>query len=284
MAKILLKTTIPHNPDDWHIGRFSLLAEHLRREGHEVATADRSVTASGDDTDLVRLPGGGFDQLWLFAVDVDDALTSADCEAVTAFRASGGGVLLTRDHEDLGACLTRLGVIGKAHHFHTVNPEPDEGRRCRDDAVTLDVSWPNYHSGANGDAQRITIVGPVHPVLKRADGAPIEYLPAHPHEGAVGVPGEAKSFARSIASGVSKTTGAVFNLAVAFEDGPEPGRALASSTFHHFCDYNLDPAAGCPSFVSEPPGSGMRDNPDALPDAYRYFTNIASWLTPPPRA
>ena len=28
--RILLQTTIPNHEDDWHIGRFSLLAEHLR--------------------------------------------------------------------------------------------------------------------------------------------------------------------------------------------------------------------------------------------------------------
>ena len=28
-VKILLQTTIPYAEDDWHIGRFSLLTEHL---------------------------------------------------------------------------------------------------------------------------------------------------------------------------------------------------------------------------------------------------------------
>lgn len=31
MAKILLKTTIPYTDDDWHIGRFSLLARQIGR-------------------------------------------------------------------------------------------------------------------------------------------------------------------------------------------------------------------------------------------------------------
>ena len=31
MAKILLQTTIVDTPDDWNVGRFSLLADELRR-------------------------------------------------------------------------------------------------------------------------------------------------------------------------------------------------------------------------------------------------------------
>ena len=34
MARILLQTTIVDDPDDWNVGRFSLLADELRRAGH----------------------------------------------------------------------------------------------------------------------------------------------------------------------------------------------------------------------------------------------------------
>ena len=64
-----------------------------------------------------------------------------------------------------------------------------------------------------------------------------------------------------------------------FEAGPDGGRALAQSTFHHYCDYNLDPRDGCPSFVEEPPGDSMIRDPTALPEALRYFTNVARWLS-----
>ena len=43
LIKILLQTTIPTVEDDWHIGRFSLLARHLRDEGHDVTARDRVV-------------------------------------------------------------------------------------------------------------------------------------------------------------------------------------------------------------------------------------------------
>ena len=284
MARILLKTTIPHAEDDWHIGRFSLLVRHLRDEGHDVTARDRVVDAHGNDLDLIRLADGEWRQLWLFAVDVTGGLTATDCNNIRRFRALGGGTMLTRDHQDTGSCLVRLGLIGAAHNFHSVNAESDPARRQRDDPYTEDITWPNYHSGANGDVHELSVAEPVHPILVHpgAAGTSIGYLPAHPHEGAVSVPRGAETVARVIAFGRSKTTGRPFNLGVAFEaheeEGQRLGRAFAPSTFHHFCDYNLDPATGCPSFVSERPGDEITRNPSAKADALAYFSNIARWL------
>ncbi|PYS79174.1 MAG: hypothetical protein DMF66_03685, partial [Acidobacteria bacterium] len=90
--RILLQTTIPTREDDWHIGRFSLLAEHLSglrdREGHvlcEVTARDRETNADGDDRVLSRLDATRFDELWLFAVDTGDGLTVSDCQGITRF-------------------------------------------------------------------------------------------------------------------------------------------------------------------------------------------------------
>jgi hypothetical protein len=47
-------------------------------------------------------------------------------------------------------------------------------------------------------------------------------------------------------------TGPAFNIAVAFENGPRGGRAIAQSTLHHFADHNWDVRAGSPSFVTDP--------------------------------
>jgi len=59
------------------------------------------------------------------------------------------------------------------------------------------------------------------------------------------------------------------------------GRVVAQSTFHHFVvDYNIDPDQGCPSFVDEPPGQGIKANPVGLADVYTYFKNLALWLAP----
>lgn len=271
MARILLKTTIPYAADDWHVGRFAMLHGHLERLGHRVAARDRLPDGRGDDADLVALANAPIDQLWLFAVDCGAGLSERDGAGIAAFRARGGGVLTTRDHQDLGACLLRLGEIGAAHHFQTVNREPDAARHQRDDPHTASVSWPNYHSGANGDCQPIVAVDPADPLLHDVD-----LFPAHPHEGTVGVP--AGSRARVVAGGVSLVTGRPFNLIVAFDRDRDAGAALAHSSFHHFCDYNWDPRAGAPSFVAEPPADGILRDPKGRRDIEAYVRNAAAWL------
>jgi hypothetical protein len=185
--------------------------------------------------------------------------------------------MVTRDHMDLGSSVCSLGGVGAAHFFHSKNPDPDETRRRIDDPFTTDILWPNYHSGANGDFQTIEPVGAVHPVLRTPHG-PIRFLPAHPHEGAVGKP-VGDDTARVIATGTSKVTGARFNIAVAFEPSAAGGPAIAQSTFHHFADYNWDPAAGAPSFVSEPPGDGLATSPQAQAQVRAYAKNLALWLS-----
>src|SRR5262245_25955849 len=124
MHRILLKTTIPFTKDDWHIGRFSLLERHLRSliepDGsalYEVDARDRIEDGAGRDIDLQAASEGAYDQIWLFGTDATGALTKADVDAVARFRWSGGGVLMTRDHQDLGSCLSRLPLVGTAQHF-----------------------------------------------------------------------------------------------------------------------------------------------------------------------
>lgn len=283
-TRILLQTTIAKTEDDWSIARFGLLRDLLAaatddagRPLYAVEARDRAAMGEPDSV-LSRLDESDFDQLWLFAVDVGDGLTEADCGAISRFRAAGGGMMVTRDHMDLGSSVCTLGGVGAAHHFHTRNPEPDTGRHIRDDEETQAISWPNYRSGANGDYQLIRPLEPLHPVL--ADPASptgaLRYLPAHPHEGAVMAPKDAN--ARVIMTGRSQSTGRDFNLAVAFEGDAQSGRAIAQSTFHHFTDYNWDLSRGCPSFVSETPGEGMAREPQALRDTHRYVLNIAAWL------
>jgi hypothetical protein len=291
--RILLQTTIPMREDDWHIGRFNLLRDHLASlkndEGEplfEVTARDRELDEAGNDPVLSTLGESDYDELWIFAVDAGDGLTSEDCAGITRFRQRGGGILSTRDHQDLGSSLCTLGGIGRAHFFHTKNPEPDESRHIADDQATKNISWPNYHSGSNGDYQKITAVEPVHELLRNSSSASglTELFPAHPHEGAVGVP-EGEEHARVIATGTSQSTGRPFNLIVAFEraddkHGNTLGRAIAESSFHHLVDYNWDVDAGCPGFVEEPPGDGYKREPHALEDIKTYVRNAALWLAP----
>lgn len=283
--RILLQTTIPGTEDDWNISRFSMLRDYLAaltdKDGAplcDVTARDRTAPGSPDPI-LSTIDRSNFDALWLFAVDTGDGLDPEDCMAIGRFRQNGGGLLVTRDHMDLGSSVCTLGGIGAAHFFHSKNPEPDQERRVIDDRETGYILWPNYHSGANGDYQTIDIIGDPHPVLRdpEAPGGLIRYLPSHPHEGAVGVPADDLS-ARVIATGTSKVSGRAFNLAVAFEASAAGGPALAESTFHHFADYNWDPAKGCPSFVSEAPGDGLAHSPEAQQSIRHYVRNLALWL------
>lgn len=288
--RILMQTTIPYAEDDWHIGRFSLLRDELAalkdesgNKLYEVTTRNRELDAAGNDPVLSHLDTTDFSELWLFAIDMGDGLTVTDCQGITRFRQRGGGIMATRDHQDLGTSLCTLGGIGQAHFFHSKHPEPDVSRRVPDDPFTASISWPNYHSGANGDYQKINVIVP-HDLLRNPASSEgmIEFFPAHPHEGAVGVP-TGEEHARVIATGTSKVTGRAFNLVVAFESsndrhGNRLGRGIAESSFHHFVDYNWDTEMGCPSFLVEPPGDGYKRNPQAFQDIKAYVGNAARWL------
>lgn len=291
-VRILLQTTIPAADNDWNIERFSMLREYLAdltdEDGdplYDVVARNREENANGDDAVLAVLDRLAFDELWLFAVDEGNGLSAGDCAGITRFRKRGGGLLLTRDHQDLGSSLCQLGGIAAAHFFHSKNPDPDDSRRTRDDELTGYINWPNYHSGRNGDCQRIQPAGPVHELLREPGSSRVlEYFAAHPHEGAVGVP-DGERNARVIATGTSRTTGRTFNLVVAFDreadaGGNLLGRGIAESSFHHFADYNWDPGRGAPSFVSEPPGDCMRREPRAFNDVQAYVRNLAAWLAP----
>ena len=276
--KILLQTTIPYTADDWHIGRFSMLRDWLSSmDGVTVTARDREADEHGNDRVLLSLADSDYDQLWLLAVDPGDGLTRADCASITAFARRGGAILSTRDHHDLGSSICNLGGVGAAHFFHSRNVDPDPSRRTRDDVATTSIDWPNYHSGRNGDYQRIVAPEP-HPLIQRADGTTLEWFPAHPHEGAVGVPANDEA-ARVIATGTSKVTNRPFNLIVALEATAKRGRALAHSSFHHLCDYNWNIAAGCPSFVEEAPGEEVERHPSRLEDVRAYVANAVRWLS-----
>lgn len=291
--KILLQTTLLPTDDDWTIRRFSLLQTYLSslkdEEGgvlFEVMARDRNPDTGGDDPVLSTLDTQDIDELWLFALDVGGGLSQKDAEGITRFHRRGGGILTTRDHQDMGISMCALPTIGGFHYFHTQQNNPDDSRCCRDDTQTASIDWPNYHSGSNGDYQQIQPVEPVHPLLKNPESPTgvIQYFPAHPHEGDVGIP-DGASQAQVIATGMSRTTGRRFNLAIASdrtedEFGNQVGRVVSQSTFHHFVDYNWDIDMGCPSFVDEPPGEGIKQQPQHLQDIYAYVKNLALWLAP----
>ena len=168
ILKVLVQTTIPAKRDNWTIDSFLLLREHLASlqemdTRFEVTARNRDTPIGAPDAVLSRLGESDFDELWLFALDFGEGgLTPDDCAGISRFRQRGGGILSARDHQDLGISLCTLGGVGRAHFFHTKNPEPDVSRRTPDDRGTPAISWPNYHSGRNGDFQRIVAAEPVH--------------------------------------------------------------------------------------------------------------------------
>ena len=274
--KILLQTTIPTTEDDWHIGRFSMLRGLIASiDGAGVVARDRSP--GNADPILSTLDKSDFDQLWLFGVDGGEGITTPDCNGITAFSQRGGGVLTMRDHQDCGSSICDIGGVGAAHYFHTRNVDPDADRRSRDDVDNTDIDWPNYHSGDNGDYQRIS-ADREHPLFRNREGGLIKWFPSHPHEGAVGVP-DGDADARVVAAGTSSATGRMFPLVVALDATAKRGRGLAHSSFHHFVDYNWDPRAGCPSFVAEAAGDDVIRNPARLDDVKTYVRNAVDWLS-----
>ncbi len=220
-----MQTTIVDIPDDWNVGRFSLLADELRRAGHDVTARNRD--AGEDDSTLSTLDTLDYDQLWLIAVDTGDGLSAEDAAGIMRFRERGGGILTARDHQDLGSCLLCLGSIGRLNHFHNQNPEPDARRDDRDNP---NISWPNYHSGSNGDYQPVFATEPVHELLRttKTPSGRIEWFPAHPHEGAVSAPADDPR-ARVIARGRSTVTGRGFNLAVCLDGETTRRRSAVGS-------------------------------------------------------
>jgi len=279
--RILLQTTIPSSEDDWSIARFSLVARELSRMTDVEVTARNRATAS-DDPVLLGLDESQFDEVWIIGADSGKGLSSAERAALVRFRGRGGGLLTARDHQDLGSSLAELPGPGAANYFHSVNLDPVEENRRDDDRFTKSVTWPNYHSGRNGNLQRIRPIEPLHPLLRRGDGTALELFPSHPHEGAIGVP--AGESARVIACGRSEVTGKSFNLVVAFEGSRDLGRAVVESSFHHFADYNWDTRMGAPSFVEDPEGTAVTEHPELLQDVRTYVRNVARWLAGPPGA
>jgi hypothetical protein len=288
--RILLQTTIPTTEDDWSIARFSLLQNYLASLKDEagqplcaVTARDRQVDEAGNDPVLSGLARSQFDELWLFALDVGDGLSVDDISGITRFHQQGGGIFTTRDHMDMGVSMTPCTTVGAFHYFHSANPDPDDSRCCVDDIYTTYISWPNYHSGKNGDYQMIHPVEPVHELLKNPQSPTgvIQFFPAHPHEGGIGV-AEGTPDARVIAMGKSLVTDRPFNLVVVGDRvaAETQGRSVAQSTFHHLVDYNWDIDQGCPSFVDEAPGDGMKTEPRALADIQAYVKNLVLWLAP----
>ena len=168
--RILLQTTIPFTEDDWHIGRFSRLRDVLAAmDGVEVTARNRETPGGQTDPVLGSLDTSDFDEMWLFAVDVGDGLSAEECAAIGRFRKRGGGLMVTRDHMDLGCSVCTLGGVGDAHHFHTKNPgagpQPGRSATTRSPATS---TGRTITPATTATSRRSSPVGGRHPVFKKA--------------------------------------------------------------------------------------------------------------------
>jgi hypothetical protein len=141
MRKILLKTTIPFTEDDWHVGRFSLLAAHLESlrddrgaQAFAVTGRDRATAqGSDDDQDLIDLPDSDFDQLWLFAVDVGDGLSTGDDPAVP-------GTLRFAVIQGLASCSPLpFSQRSSGNSLKSFRPRARKARKCRSSKVSMSL-------------------------------------------------------------------------------------------------------------------------------------------------
>jgi hypothetical protein len=72
--RILLQCSTAFAADDWHVGRFSLLAGALARVA-DVTARDREPAGIDGDPVMLGLSRTQYDEVWLLAVDGGTALT-----------------------------------------------------------------------------------------------------------------------------------------------------------------------------------------------------------------
>jgi hypothetical protein len=72
---------------------------------------------------------------------------------------------------------------------------------------------------------------------------------------------------------------APFNIAVAFEAGPDGGPRARREHVPPLLRRQPGPARRLPQVRREPPGDGMLREPGAQAEAFRYFANLARWLS-----
>src|SRR5262249_40027531 len=136
----------------------------------DVVARDREADRDGNDPVLSTLSRERFDEVWLLGVDGGDGLSPKECAAINAFQRDGGGLLTVRDHGNMALGLRQRDGVGAAHFYKKKEfSEPDPERQCPDDRDSPSIAWPNYHSGNNGDYQRVVGNEPLHPLLARGD-------------------------------------------------------------------------------------------------------------------
>jgi hypothetical protein len=278
----LLLSTIATDRNDWHIGRFSLLADMIRRAGQELDPSfslnisDYPTSDSERQTLQADLAAGRYSQVWLIAPDMDNGPDPGFFRALETAVKVGTDLVIARDHTDLGCCLLELkdclGDVGQTQTFQRTWTDLPKDREYADPACAAIVT-PCVVTGQNGGVQ-ICRQRAEHPLLNFASMIPGHLvIPAHPHEGVIRKVTASQTVllsSFSITSGREQTTAIV-------DEADGRGMVLHHSTFHHFADYNLDVAAGAPDFVLDPPSTQIADSPALLNDIKAYVRSVVHY-------
>ncbi|MFM7675378.1 MAG: hypothetical protein ACKO5F_07290 [Synechococcus sp.] len=277
--RALLQTTIAHDANDWHVGRFSLLAAAIEAAGSGL---DAAFTLTAQDYPSDReerdrlhqqLGEGHFGQVWLMAPDLDNGPEAAFFEALEAAVGAGTDLVIARDHTDLGASLLSLGgclaSVGQTQTFQRSWPGLPEDNEYTNPSCP-GIQTPCVLTGQNGAVQ-ICRKRSEHPLLDFDTLIPSHVLlPAHPHEGVILPNGTSQQV---LLSSHSISSGREQNSAI-LDEAEGRGFILHHSTFHHFADFNLDVRCGAPDFVLDPPAPQVNQSPQLLSDLHAYITRI----------
>lgn len=277
--RALLQTTIAHDANDWHVGRFSLLAAAIEAAGSGL---DAAFTLTAQDYPSDReerdrlhqqLGEGHFGQVWLMAPDLDNGPEAAFFEALEAAVGAGTDLVIARDHTDLGASLLSLGgclaSVGQTQTFQRSWPGLPEDNEYTNPSCP-GIQTPCVLTGQNGAVQ-ICRKRSDHPLLDFDTLIPAHVLlPAHPHEGVILPQGAGQQV---LLSSHSISSGREQNSAI-LDEAEGRGFILHHSTFHHFADFNLDVRCGAPDFVLDPPAPQVNQSPQLLSDLHAYITRI----------
>lgn len=278
----LLLSTIATDPNDWHIGRFSLLGDMIRGAGQELDPSfslnisDYPTSNAERQALQADLASGRYSQVWLIAPDMDNGPDAGFFRALETAVKAGTDLVIARDHTDLGCCLLELkdclGDVGQTQTFQRTWTDLPKDREYADPACAAIVT-PCVVTGQNGGVQ-ICRQRAEHPLLNFASMIPGHLvIPAHPHEGVIRKVTASQTVllsSFSITSGREQTTAIV-------DEADGRGMVLHHSTFHHFADYNLDVAAGAPDFVLDPPSTQIADSPELLNDIKAYVRSVVHY-------
>ena len=236
--RVLLQTTIQHADDDWHVGRFSLLRDHLQAlrapDGNPLCAVTARDRARADDDPVLSRLGPG-------ALRRDVALRGRRRQRPDAARVRGHLRVSRARRRHPGRpgssrsrhVPVRIRCLGPIEHFHRLQPEADEGaanrRRSKPGDLLAQLSLGLERRPAADPA-----VSPAHPLLFRdgqsAAGGLLAHFPAHPHEGAIAPPPDDPNV-RVVAEGRSTLSGRAFNLVVA--EDRVPGDRRPTTRAHH---------------------------------------------------